>query len=192
VSTASARHAEIDRRYRRGERTPVSIPTLRVAELRRLFRARYGHVLPDDDAGRDDALVTVHHLAHGQDTELRIGNWLELWAPWMPGSEAAGMLAKAVAKPLRWRADKLGLRLNLTEVERQSLGITTIGSVEVTKAERLARRREQDRLRRRRQLRAEGAKPRAEYEAHSFSRNKPWEVLGMSRITWYRRGKPTG
>jgi hypothetical protein len=24
----------------------------------------------------------------------------------------------------------------------------------------------------------------------SISRQKPWEALGMSRATWYRKGKP--
>ena len=32
--------------------------------------------------------------------------------------------------------------------------------------------------------------PRAEYEANGISRAKPWEALGMSRATWYRKGKP--
>lgn len=35
------------------------------------------------------------------------------------------------------------------------------------------------------------AVPRAEYEANSITRTKPWEALGMSRATWYRKGKPT-
>lgn len=35
------------------------------------------------------------------------------------------------------------------------------------------------------------ALPRTEYEANSISRAKPWEVLGMSRATWYSKGKPT-
>lgn len=34
------------------------------------------------------------------------------------------------------------------------------------------------------------AMPREEYEANSYSRTKPWEKLGISRATWYRRGKP--
>lgn len=34
------------------------------------------------------------------------------------------------------------------------------------------------------------AQPRAEYLAQSLMRAKPWEALGMSRATWYRRGKP--
>jgi transcriptional regulator with XRE-family HTH domain len=32
--------------------------------------------------------------------------------------------------------------------------------------------------------------PRAEYEANSIARAAPWEALGMSRATWYRKGKP--
>lgn len=33
--------------------------------------------------------------------------------------------------------------------------------------------------------------PRAEYEASSIERAKPWEALGMSRASWYGHGKPT-
>ena len=34
--------------------------------------------------------------------------------------------------------------------------------------------------------------PRDEYLAeHSISRSKPWLALGISRATWYRKGKPT-
>jgi IS30 family transposase len=31
------------------------------------------------------------------------------------------------------------------------------------------------------------AQPRAEYEANSISKAKPWESQGISRATWYRR-----
>ena len=34
------------------------------------------------------------------------------------------------------------------------------------------------------------AMPRAEWEANSAARQKPWEAMGMSRATWYRKGKP--
>lgn len=37
---------------------------------------------------------------------------------------------------------------------------------------------------------AEGVQPRAEYEANSLERTRPWEALGMSRRTWYRKGCP--
>jgi hypothetical protein len=189
------RRADIERRYKaRSDKakaaTVVTITTLRIAELRRLFQSRYGHVLPDDDAGRDEAIVMAHHLARGQDAEHRIGLWLGLWAPWMAASEVNKLVAKVVAKPIRWRADKLGIRLNLAEAERNRLAITTIGSVEVTKAERILRRRLQARTRKQRRRRAAGAEPRADYEANSISRTKPWVRLGMSRAGWYRAGKP--
>jgi transcriptional regulator with XRE-family HTH domain len=32
---------------------------------------------------------------------------------------------------------------------------------------------------------------RADYEANSISRAKPWAALGISRRTWYNHGKPT-
>ena len=34
------------------------------------------------------------------------------------------------------------------------------------------------------------ALPRAQYLAESIARAAPWEALGMSRATWYRKGKP--
>jgi hypothetical protein len=41
-----------------------------------------------------------------------------------------------------------------------------------------------------RTVRRIAAVPRAEWEANSIARAKPWEALGMSRATWYRKGKP--
>jgi len=38
--------------------------------------------------------------------------------------------------------------------------------------------------------RADGVIPREQYEQQSASNQKPWEKLGMSRRTWYRKGKP--
>jgi transcriptional regulator with XRE-family HTH domain len=32
---------------------------------------------------------------------------------------------------------------------------------------------------------------RAEYEANSITRAAPWAAMGISRRTWYNRGKPT-
>jgi hypothetical protein len=196
LSATDKRRAGIRRRYdtarRDRKREPVSLAALRVGDLKRLFVARYGHELPDDDAGRDDALIMAHHLARQPNAERRIPAWLGLNAPWMNPREARDLTAKVLAKPLRWRADKLARRLNLHEAERQRLRITTIGAVDLDKAERKARRKLRARQRKEERRRAKGAKPRAEYEARSLTRTKPWEALGMSRRTWYRRGtKPT-
>jgi predicted DNA-binding transcriptional regulator YafY len=34
------------------------------------------------------------------------------------------------------------------------------------------------------------AEPRGQYLARSESQSKPWKSMGMSRATWYRKGKP--
>lgn len=34
------------------------------------------------------------------------------------------------------------------------------------------------------------AQSRADYEAQSLTKSKPWEAFGLSRATWYRKGKP--
>lgn len=34
------------------------------------------------------------------------------------------------------------------------------------------------------------AVPRIEYEGNGITRAQPWQSLGMSRATWYRKGKP--
>ena len=130
-------------------------------------------------------------LAWRPNAQRRIPAWLSLWTPWMSLTEVQALTTKVIAKPIRWSADKLGKRLNLTEAERQRLKITTIGAADVDKAERLARRNERKRLREQERRRAAGAKTRTEYEAQSISRSKPWETLGISRRTWYRLGKPT-
>jgi hypothetical protein len=187
----AALHSEIARKYKRRKREPFNRPAIRVAELRRLFVGRYGQMLPDDDAGRDDAWIMAHHLAHLTNPERRIASWIELQAPWMASAEAEALIAKVMAKPLRWRADRLAARLNLHEAERRRLRITTIGAVDVDRAERVKRRRERDRTVKAATRRTQGAKPRTNYEAHSISRTKPWEALGISRRTWYRAGKPS-
>jgi hypothetical protein len=131
------------------------------------------------------------HLAKRPEAERRIPAWLSLWAPWLTAEEVADLTTGTISKPLRWRADKLAWRLRLTEDERRRLRITTIGAIDLTKAQRLARRRLHKRLYKEARRRHEGAKSRTEYEANSINRTKPWLALGMSRRSWYRAGKPT-
>lgn len=50
----------------------------------------------------------------------------------------------------------------------------------------IAANRKSNREAARRRRRLAGAKPRSE----SYSQTKPWVELGISRMTWYRRGKP--
>jgi hypothetical protein len=174
-SRVKARRAEVARRYRKRKRDrPLSMAVLRIAELRRLFRSRYGDVLPDDDAGRDEALVMAHHLVRRSgDPCRRIAAWLELQAPWMAQAELAELITSVLSRPLRWRADKLAVRLNLTDAERRRLRITTIGAADKTKAERLIERKERNRRAQQARRRAQGTRPRVAYEASSVARAKP-------------------
>jgi hypothetical protein len=48
---------------RRSRRSPMQLVALRMHDLAKLFRSRYGIELPDDDAGRDDMDVALNHLA---------------------------------------------------------------------------------------------------------------------------------
>jgi hypothetical protein len=195
MSTVEAKRAAIAARYKAKERQPFSMTAVRIAELNRLLRERYGHVLPDDDAGRDDALVVCCHLARCREPDRRMRRWLELWAPWMPPDEQATLITNVSANPLRWRADPLGKRMGLTAAERSRLRITTIGSTDMGKADRKARRRQQrrdrDRRYREQQRRAKGAKPRKDYVDNALTRQKPWLVMGISRRSWYRRQRGT-
>ena len=184
------RRAEIARRYKqkKADKPPISLTALRIAELRRLSRDRYGRILPNDDAGRDDVLVMAHHLARRQgDVPKAIRSYIELEAPWMTSKEVDIIIAKVLARPLKWRADKLAQRLNLTEAERRRLDIRTIGAIDMTKQERREARKLRQRQRDCARRRARGAKPRHQYEANSISRARPWLALGISRATWYRQ-----
>lgn len=185
-----AKHREIAIRYRQGKK-PFSMAALRCAEISRLLASRYGRAIPDDDAGKDDIRIMVHHLAlMSGDQHTRMKSWLVDWAPWMSAEEMAGLMSTVVAKPLRWRADKLAARLNLTEAERARLSIKTIGATDMTKGERHAARQARKRQAKREQRRKQGVKPRDEYLTQSKEHTKPWEAEGISRRTWYRRQQP--
>jgi hypothetical protein len=192
-------HRAIRRKRNRG-RSTFSLVGLRVRDLERLFGARYGVELPDDDSGRDDALVMAHHLAGYAtgDPAEHIHGWLRRMAPWMSSAERAAIVERVTGKPLRYRADTLARRVGLGHRERAALQITTIGAVDKPKKERERERRERKRQAREAARRAAGAVTRAEYRAMcraasaaaKAKRPRPWEAAGMSRATWYRHGKP--
>jgi molybdopterin converting factor small subunit len=136
------------RRKGRGARGRFSMAGLRCAELERLFAARYGHELPDDDAGRADVVIMLHHLARcAGDPRQRSTAWCAAHAPWLAAAaELEAMLDDVIEKPRRWRADILAERLGLTAAERRRLRITSIGAIDQSKAERLADRKQRKRL----------------------------------------------
>jgi hypothetical protein len=122
--------------------SPCQIAALRMRDLGILYRARYrGEQLPDDDAGRDDMMVAVNHLASLAHPKGRIEGWLDMWCPWLSRAESAEIIAKAIIHQQHWTADQLAWRFNLLDEDRTYLGITTIGAVDCMKAERIKRRK---------------------------------------------------
>jgi hypothetical protein len=150
------------------------MPALRCAELGRFFSDKYGETLPPDDAGRDDAWIMANILARTKGGEREIRRWLASRAPWMAGKDVDQIAADAMRLRLKWTADKLAQCIGLTFEVRDRLGITTIGACDMTKAERETVRKARMRKARADKRRANGLKPRAEYEAAAAGHGKPW------------------
>ena len=137
--------AEIRKRNRRRHKGPVALgppASVRVAEIDRILIDRYGDILPDDDAGRDDCFIMCHHLARrAGDPVVRIHGWLSQRAPWMPAADRQALTERVLARPRRWKADTMAKRLGLTAANRTRLKIKTIGAIDQTSVERAEIRR---------------------------------------------------
>jgi hypothetical protein len=118
-------------------------------------------------------------ICHLMDAAKRMGGSLN-----REQAEAAIDEAKA-SKPQRTAA-QIGRFLGVTDEIRQRLRLWTIRPMGVTKEELMARRKRKGQEREQQRRRARGARSRAEYEANSLSRTKPWEAYGVVRRTWER------
>lgn len=164
--------------------------TIRCNELERYFMDRYdGGILPDDDAGRDDAEIMLHHIYYRQvvDRVWLMHDKLDRFAPWLIGDEREEMIARVFRKPMRYTADTLAEKLGMTYARRQRLAITMIGSTDVDADARKMLRAARDRENKRKAREEKGCTPRSEYEAKSAEKTKPWIAEGISRRTWCRR-----
>jgi hypothetical protein len=175
-----------------GKSQPITgnrlIALLRVSELSVVFKDRWGVTLPDDDAGRDDLRLLFHHLAAtGGDVTTKMVGHANRWAPWLPAPQARRLANEVAARPMKFHADTLAHRLRLTYKDRRRLKVRTIGCIEMTAEQRRAFKKEDDVLARKKKRRERGVRSRAEYEAKSDNRLKPWLAEGVSRRTWYRR-----
>ncbi len=194
--TIAARHAEIDRRYawdakrRRETRAPLLITTLRTAELERIYRHRFGGRLPANNIGLAALVVMAEHHIQRNSHDIVIG-WIKSRAPWVDDVYAEGIAREAAKRTSRQTAAALGWRVKLTLDERRRLRIRTIRAVGQTAESMAEDRREHDRAEKEAQRRRSGVKTRAQWIAESKAQTKPWEAMGMSRATWYRKGRPT-
>ena len=114
----------MSKRYEVGRKWET-IRRLRYGCLIRLFRHRYGHQLPDDDAGIADLWLLLQNvsLAIGE-PEKKMRHVIAVWAPWL-SEEAAqerieflGLLTIYERTPT---ARDLGERLRVTNAERELL-----------------------------------------------------------------------
>jgi len=179
-------------KHKAARRTPMQLVALRLNDLAKIFRHRYGVTLPDDDAGREDLVIAINHLANLARQRRHIANWIGLWTPWLTAAEQSDIVGAALANPQHYKADGLAWRLRLKAEERRMLGVTTIGAIDENKAARTKRRRNLDRERKAKARRAKGAIPRKVYEANSIEQAMPWIDEGISRRTWFRRRKVLG
>ncbi len=202
-AAVALKRREIAARYKARRRdsrgTGVAhIMRFRAHDLEWVIRDCHGDTLPENAVGRDLLFVlahtvagTVRRMTYGaaptaDHAAVAIMARVRQWAPWLSHSDAAELAERVLARPLRWTADSLARRIGLTYAKRTEGGITTIGACDVTKAERLARTRERKRAAKAAKRRQAGVPERAA----CASRTQPWVRLGMSRATWYRRGKP--
>ena len=105
-------------------------------------------------------------------------------------AKARALVEEARTTPRPGKPDAWATALRLTYKQRQALGITTIGAIDVRQHQREELRKQRRRQADERRRRARGAKP----QARSLSQTKPWKAAGVSRASWYRqrRSKPQG
>lgn len=149
---------------------------LRLGDLRKLMRFRYGHTLPDDDAGREDLYELLLPISLGPEDGRKMVNAIEINAPWMNADESAELIDQINRTPSYLRkptARRLGKKLNVTNVERERLSLRTIAPIDMTGEQLEEQRKAKKRARDQRRRRAAGAKPREAYLACSLTKLKP-------------------
>jgi hypothetical protein len=163
------------------------IRRLRLGDLRKILRSRYGHTVPDDDAGREDLFELLLPVSLGPEAARNMKNITETWAPWMAADESKQLIDQINRMPSyerRIKARALGERMNISNKERERLKLQTIRPFNMTDEQLKEQRKAKQRARMRRVRRR---KPRKAYIADSLTKENPWGTEGISRRTWYRR-----
>lgn len=193
LSKASALREVAQRYARKARRGAGNIPksrtqaAIRCAELTRLFDDKYGQMtLPASDEGYQAARVMAHHIGRLRHPDRRMSDWLGACAGFLSMADRERLISEVEECRLKWTADKLAWKFKVTAEQRTRLKLTTIGAIDMPKAERIKRRRATKNARRQAYRQAEGAMSRTEYRK-AIKSAKPWQAAGISRATWYRR-----
>jgi hypothetical protein len=124
----------------------------RIQEIERYLYHRYGHFVPNDDAGRHDLMILANHLAQNPvDPRRKILAAFCVWAPWMGLAEREALADMVLERPRKYKAPTLGRLFRLTRGEQIGLNIETIRPFDKTDGdmEEEARRRDRQLVRRR-------------------------------------------
>jgi hypothetical protein len=162
------------------------IRRLRLGDLRTLLRARCGHTLPDDDAGREYLWELLLLVSIGPEPDLKMRNIIQTSAKWMDNSEANQIIDQINRIPAYQRrrtARQFGEMLHIPNQEREALKLWRFIPFDMTDQQMKELRKAKHRARERGRRRAAGAKPRE----RSLSELKPWLTAGISRATWFRQ-----
>jgi hypothetical protein len=107
----------------------------------------------------------------------------------------SALIAEIMALPRKERmpsAKVLGDRLQVTNAERERIGIRTMLPFDRTKPQLEEQRKAKARAKAQRRRLKRGGRTREAYLATFRQRSKPWEFAGMSKATWYRRKARAG
>jgi hypothetical protein len=158
------------------------------AKRRREIERHARHVGAADTEDLDRWLVAwVWHNRRAADQIWSVMNAARNMGREITEAEASAITEEASICRKHLSADNLARFLGVTYEQRQRLGLTTIGSVNVGRHARKELRKLGNRKAHERRRRAQGSRPRAEYEANSIAAKAREE--GVSRMTIYRRRK---
>jgi hypothetical protein len=141
---------EIEHRYKAKAREAAKrngrsrgMAAIRLAELTRWIDDTYGQgiELEPTDASYTIARIFAHHIGALNDAPRRITKWMDVYAPWVKPRDLERLITETQDCPLKWSADKLAWKIRLTDAKRTELKIRTIGAIDCSKDQRLARRR---------------------------------------------------
>lgn len=160
-----------------------------IAETEAIIRERHGEIITEPDELQQ--YLNVMSSCFSDKKSLR--GWIHRYAPWALNSNKNDIDTawnKYGSRNFRLSAKKAGDMLSLTTGEREKLKITSIRPGGMSNKEFEQYRKERDRLRRREARRRKGSETLDEIKQRSLTNLKPWESMGISRSTWYRKGKP--
>jgi hypothetical protein len=196
------RHAKAIRRRvsRRSTRGTGKSPRQRFAEIREdllTVKDAWGGTVPE---GRRNTWLHLYatcltHIDQTMDLEAEIGAMSSRATPDLSPAEVRSVTRSAQRRAsnatssspgsdgrLHYGGARLAELLGIDDKLASHLGLKQLYSAKRRRAIKAAVQRQ-----RRRET---GAIDRSKYlQTHSTSRDKPWEAMGISRATWYRRGR---